>query len=246
MKSDQLALTENQPPAITQSPSIASLLQGVITAGVSKENTEALTSLCALYERVEAKNAEREFSAAFVKLQAEMPVIVATSVIPNRGKYERFEDVMRVIGPLLQANGFAVSFDQKPDDKRITVTCNLRHIAGHSSQTSFSVRLGGKADSETQADCKASTTAKRNALLQALNIVIRQDIYQSDEADAGTQDGGETVSASQAADLQAIFDEVKANVDTAAFWSFCGVDKFRDIPASRFEEIAAMLNRKRK
>jgi hypothetical protein len=244
MKEAQLSLPQSQSPAITQSPSIAQLLQGVVERGVTAENAEALTTLCALYERVEAKNAERAFNAAFVKLQGEMPNIVASSVIPNRGKYERFEDVMRQIGPQLQANGFAVSFDQKPEENRVTVICNLRHIDGHSSQTSFTVRLGGRADSDTQADCKASTTAKRNALLQALNIVIRQDIYQSDEADVTVADGGGVVTANQAADLQALCEETGS--DKVKFLAFAGAATFSEISASRFEELAKMLNKKRK
>jgi hypothetical protein len=244
MKDTQLALHESQPPAITQSqgPNIALMLQGVIDKGVTAENAQALTTLCDLFQKVEAKNAEREFNAAFVALQSKLPVIVATSVIPNRGKYERFEDIMRVVGPLLQANGFAVSFEQSSADNKITVKCHLRHLAGHSSVTPFTVRLGGRADSETQADCKASTTAKRNSLLQALNIVIRQDIYQSDEADA-TIEGG-AITASQAADLRALCEETKS--DKAKFLAFAGADTFEEIAASRFADLAEMLNRKRK
>lgn len=218
------------------------MLQGVIDKGVTAENAQALTTLCDLFQKVEAKNAEREFNAAFVALQRELPVIVASSIIPNRGKYERYEDVWRQVKDPLQRNGFSVSYSQSADDKRITVSCHLRHVAGHSQTTEFSVRLGGRADSETQADCKASTTAKRNSLLQALNIVIRQDFFQSDEADA-TIEGG-TITASQAADLRALCEEVKA--DKAKFLDFAGAETFEGIAASRFADLAEMLNRKRK
>jgi hypothetical protein len=242
MKDQQLALSETPsgPPAIN--PSTGSLIAAVIQAGVTSANVDVIERLVALREREDTKNAERDFNAAFVALQKEMPVIVASSEIPNRGRYERFEDVMRVVGPLLQQNGFAVSFEQSADDKRITVKCHLRHIAGHSSVTPFSVRLGGRADSETQADCKASTTAKRNSLLQALNIVIRQDIYQSDEADA-TIVGG-PITESQAADLQALCEETAS--DKTKFLAFAGAKTFGEISSSRYSELAELLNRKRK
>lgn len=234
--SNQLAtVPENQ---------VALMLQGVIEKGITKDNAEAMSKLCELYERMEAKSAEKQFNAAFVALQSALPVIVASSIIPNRGKYERFEDICRVVNPLLQKNGFAVSFEQSADEKRITVVCHLRHIAGHSSQNAFSVRVGGRSDSETQADTKASTTAKRNSLLQALNIVIRQDIFQSDEADAATQDGGAVVTETQAADLRALCEEVKA--DKTKFLEYAGADKFEAIPASRLADLTEMLNRKRK
>jgi len=240
--SNKQAMKQDSQLATTQPPSIALMLQGVVEKGITAENAEALTTLCGLYERIEARNAERDFNAAFVSLQKQLPVIVATSVIPNRGKYEKYEDVWRVVGPLLQDNGFAVSFSQSADEKRITVTCHLRHIIGHSSQTSFSVRLGGRADSETQADCKASTTAKRNALLQALNIVIRQDIFQSDEADATME--GDTITASQAADLRALCEEVGA--DKPKFLAFAGAASFEEVSTSRLADLTDMLNRKRK
>ena len=76
-------------------------------------------------------------------------------------------------------NGFSVDFTMDYKDGRIIETCHLRHTGGHSKSNSFGVRVG-KADTDTQADCKAATTAKRNALLNCLNIVIRQDALQDE------------------------------------------------------------------
>ena len=187
----QTALQINQPQlgqveVLHEPPSVGAMLQAVIEKGVTSDNVGALEKLVGLYERMEQRNAERLFAASFAALQGELPTIVATSVIPNRGKYERFEDVMRVVQPLLNRHGFSISFDQIADDKRIKSVCTLRHAGGHSASTSFAVRLGGRADSETQADCKASTTAKRNALCHALNIVIRQDCL-NEENDASLE-----------------------------------------------------------
>jgi len=176
-----LATVQAQTLALQPDP-IASGLASIIAGGVTTDNVEALAKLADIYERMQLKEAEKQFNAAFVALQADLPVIVASTVIPNRGRYERFEDVMATVGPLLKRHGFSVSFSQTPADGRISETCHLRHVGGHSSANSFAVRTG-KADTETQADCKAATTAKRNALLNCLNIVIRQDALQS-ETDA--------------------------------------------------------------
>lgn len=224
--------------------STADLIGKVIQSGITSDNVSVIERLCALKEREETKNAERTFNVAFVALKQKIPVIIASSVIPNRGKYERYEDIMRVVGPLLLEHGFSESYSQKADEKRITVTCHLSHVDGHSRSTDFSVRIGGRADSETQADCKASTTAKRNALLLALGIVIRQDIYQSDEADATIEgDTSATITASQAADLRALCEEVKA--DKKKFLEFADAEKFEQIAASRLNDLVEMLNRKR-
>lgn len=246
-ESRQLTVPKENHASLTEAPphpgaNIGQMLQAVIEKGVTAENASVMTTLCELYERMEAKGAEREFNAAFVKLQGEIPVIAASSVIQNRGKYERFEDVMRVVFPLLQKNGFSVSFEQGADDKRITVTCNLRHSSGHSTKTPFSVRLGDRADSQVQADCKASTTAKRNALLQALNIVIRQDIFQSDESDPSLEGDGSFITAKQAADLRLRCEEIGA--DIPRFLTFAEGKTFETIPASRYDLVNNELIRK--
>lgn len=227
--SDQLAATE---------PTVAMMLQTICERGITSENTAAMTQLMALHERMEDRRAEREFAAAFVALQSEIPVIVAQTAIPSRGKYERFEDVMRVLKPLLSKHGFSVSFDQLADT-RITVTCHLRHISGHSQSTKFAVRLGGKADSETQADCKASTTAKRNSLLQALNIVIRQDCLQ-DEDDA--RNAGECISAGEAFALEQRV--VKCGADRNGFLAYANAESFEEISASRYAALDVALAKK--
>lgn len=200
---------------------------------------DKMERLLAMAERMEGRSAIKAFNGSFAKMQSELPIIVAESVIPNRGKYARFEDVMRQIQPSLSANGFSVSFEQFADDLRIKVTCNLRHIGGHSQSTSFSVRLGGKADSDTQADCKASTTAKRNALLQALNIVIRQDVFQ-DEDDQRNE--GAPITQRQADELRELCDAAKS--DRKKFLDYAGASNFEEIMDSRLEELTALLRKR--
>jgi hypothetical protein len=179
MNQPPAVVSQEQPLALAQDP-IASGLASIIAGGVTPANVEALGKLADIYERMQLKEAEKAFNSAFVALQADLPVIVAQTVIPNRGKYERFEDVMHTVGPLLKKHGFSVSFSMTANEGRVIETCHLRHIAGHSQSNSFAVRTG-KADSDTQADCKAATTAKRNALLNCLNIVIRQDMMQTED-----------------------------------------------------------------
>ena len=231
--SKELSLTKPE-------PTVGDMLHAVIERGVTQENVGALEKLAELYERMEAKRAEREFAVAFNALQAEMPTIVASSEIPNRGKYERFEDIMRIVGPLLIKHGFSVAFEQSADDKRIKVTCNLRHVSGHSVPTSFAVRLGGRADSDTQADCKASTTARRNALTQALNIVIRQDCLNDEDA---TLEGG-TVTSEQAFELERRVAET--NTDKVKFLAYAGAKTFAEIAANKYSLLDENLKRKEK
>ncbi|HYB97556.1 MAG TPA: ERF family protein [Candidatus Limnocylindrales bacterium] len=229
-------------PAPTRSgPSVGEMLGAVIEKGVTQENVAAIEKLVGLYERMEEKAAERQFNAAFVALQADLPVIVASTVIPNRGKYERYEDVMRVVAPLLVKHGFTVSFTMGFREGRVLETCHLRHVGGHSQSNSFAVRTG-RADSETQADCKAATTAKRNALLNALNIVIRQDAYQDEDGDASLD--GAFIAPDKALYLRELVRETKA--DEAKFLRYAGADKYEEIPASRYDVLVAELHRRKR
>lgn len=215
--------------------SIEQAFQAVVAGTIKAEHVAVMRELLAM-------DAERKFNAAFVSLQADLPTIVATTVIPNRGKYERFEDVMRVVGPLLTKHGFTVSFSQDFKENRIIETCTLSHAAGHSRANSFAVRAGGKADSDAQADCKASTTAKRNALCNALNIVIRQDVL-NEEHDAGIEgDPNEKITPAEADALSKRVLATKSSIP--AFLKFCGAECFSEITRSRYAEADAQLKRK--
>ncbi len=237
MKSTELELADSQITTgglVKPTLSIEQAFQAVVRGEVKAEHIAVMKELLAM-------DAERKFNSAFVALQSEMPTIVATSVIPNRGKYQRFEDIMEEIGPILTKHGFTVSFSQDTKENRILETCTLSHSAGHSRANTFAVRAGGKADSDTQADCKASTTAKRNALCNALNLVIRQDCLNAED-DARIE--GRFVSEKIADELERRVKET--NSDVQSFLRFAGANKFGEIADSRYEELDKLLSKKEK
>lgn len=170
--------------AVAQSPepSVALMLQTVIEKGVTAENVAALESLVGLYDRMQAKQAEKQFAKAFAELQSEMPRVVATKPVPNkdgtvRYRFAPYEEILEQVQPYLSKHGFSVSFNSSVGDGRMTATCTLRHISGHSQSNQFSVRIGQgpPGATETQADGSAKTYAKRGALSDALNIVVDHD-----------------------------------------------------------------------
>lgn len=232
----QLAEVQQRKP-----PSVGDMLSAVIEKGVTSENVAAIEKLVGLYERMELRDAEKQFNSAFVSLQADIPVIVASSVIPNRGKYERFEDVMKVVNPLLQKHGFSVSFSMNFNENRVIETCKLSHVAGHSQSNSFAVRTGGKADSDTQADCKAATTAKRNALLNCLNIVIRQDALQNEDDDASLE--GALIDRDRVQYLREQLGELKPE-DTPKFLALANAEKLEDIRMGAYPILVRSLEAK--
>lgn len=240
MSEERGALVRQEPMAVARPvPTVGEMLHAVIERGVTGESVAAVKELVQLYREVQKDDAAKAFAQAFVDLQREMPVIVAHTVIPNRGKYERFEDLMNVIGPLLTKHGFVVTFSMDFKENRVLEICTLTHVGGHSRQNSFAVRAGGKADSETQADCKAATTAKRNALCNALNIVIRQDCL-NEENDASIL--GECISAAQSDELARRVAET--NSDRAAFLRFAGAESFATIASGKYNVLDSSLRKK--
>ncbi len=223
-------------------PSVAMMLQKVIDGGITNENVAALESLVGLYDRMQAKNAEREFNQAFAKLQSELSSVNATRQVPNkdgsvRYRFAPYEDIMETVKPVLIANGFAISFTTRfMEGGRIVSICTLRHVGGFSQSNEFAVRIGGgpPGATETQADGAAKTYAKRGALCDALNIVVEHD----DDA----RMIGQPLGSALAGDLAARVEEVGA--DREAFLKFAGAKTFEEISDERWEMLDSLLKRK--
>jgi hypothetical protein len=118
------------------------------------------------------------------------------------------------------------------------VVCVLRHIDGHEERSRFPVPMKTDAAmSDAQKAGAALTYGRRQSLVAVLGLTT---------ADEDTDAPAEVafITDSQAADLEALASEVKA--DRAAFLKFLGVSSFAAIPAARYREAVASLERKRK
>lgn len=232
-KPDQLATAE---------PSVAFMLSKVIEQGVTPENVAALDKLCGLYERMQAKNAEREFNVAFTALQAKIPQIKATKAVPNndgtvRYRFAPLEEIDSQLRPLALENGFTYSFSEGASDaeNKVSKVCTIYHVGGHSRPNSFTVRRSAPPKStDTQADGSTHSYAKRGALCDAFGIIIEHD----DDA----RMVGKPIGKALAEDLQA---RVKAcGADEEAFLKFAGAAHYEAISDDRYDALDAMLTRK--
>ncbi len=226
----------------TGEPSVALMLQKVIDGGITADNVSALESLVGLYDRMQAKNAEREFNQAFAKLQSELSSVNATRQVPNkdgsvRYRFAPYEDIMETVKPVLIANGFAISFTTRfMEGGRMVSICTLRHVGGFSQSNEFAVRIGGgpPGSTETQADGAAKTYAKRGALCDALNIVVEHD----DDA----RMIGKPIGKGLADDLEQRVLNVGA--DRSAFLKYAGATEFNQISDERWPVLDELLKRK--
>jgi len=221
------------------------MLREMVKGEIKEENVKAVDKVVDLYERLEKRQAQKEFLVAFHKLQAEIPKIVASTAVPNndgtiRYRFASFKQVMEQAKPILEKHGFTVDFDQDTavQPPRIGAICILSHIEGHSERRHYAVRIGSgppKA-TETQADGSAMSYAKRGALCNALNIVV-----EGVENDA--REEGPTITQAQADDFRKRVKATKSNEE--AFLNFAGgVDRYEKIPASRWGALDRILKKK--
>lgn len=230
-------------PTQSEPPSVGHLLQAVISTGVTAENVGAVEKIVALYERMQEKDAEKEFAKAFNALQADTPRVQAKKAVPNndgtvRYKFAPYEDIMEQVRPMLQKHGFTVTFSTRYEETRLVKICTLQHTSGHSKLNEFAVRIGKgpPGSSDTQADGAAGTYAKRFALCDALNIVVEKD----DDARAE----GATITEDQAQELER---RVKATGSREDFFlKFAGAKTYAEIPASKYSLLDESLRKKEK
>jgi hypothetical protein len=107
-------------------------------------DVEKLQRLMDLQERAFKRDAEAAFNADLAQLQAKLPTIQERGSIKDRAggvqsRYALWEDVNRVILPLLRDHGFSLTFRQEQTQAGICVTGVLSHRLGHSERTSITL-----------------------------------------------------------------------------------------------------------
>lgn len=228
-------------------PDVGQMLQAVIDKGVSAENVGALEKLVDLFERMEQRNAEKEFASAFVALQSEIPAVAMTKAVPGndgriRYNFAPYEEIMETVRPFLLKHGFTVSFSMSYEDGRITQECTLQHTGGHSRKNKFTCRIGKgpPGSSEAQGDGAASTYAKRFALCNALNIVCEID----EDGKHDAKNVGAPIAPDKIMFLREQLKEAKG--DESAFLRFAQVTKFEDIGSNDYPRLLAAVQSKLK
>lgn len=226
-------------------PSPAELIRAVIDKGVTLESVGVVERLVALAERQEQRQAEKDFAAAFVALQSEMPRIFKTKPVPDKNgnlkyKFAPYEDIMDAVKPLLQKHGFTVTFSMSFTEGRVIQSCTLQHTGGHSRTNQFMARVGSgpPGSSEAQGDGAASTYAKRFALCDALALVIETDTDGANDA----RNEGKPITEDQALCLRDLVRQTKSN--EAAFLKYAGSETYEGIGSARYDQLFQSLNKK--
>lgn len=237
-----LETTDKPNGLLPMSPDIAAFMSVIERASANPDfDADKLERMLAMYERIMARNAEMAFNAAFAEMQSEMPVITENGQIKVghevRSKYALFEDINDTVKPILKAHGFAITFKTKTAESGITVTAILMHKDGHREDTEMTLQADTSGSKNAVQGVGSSVSyAKRYGLTALLNITTRG------EDDDGRAGGAKAITEDQVMELQATITEHK--IDQKAFFTYMRVSNLTQIPAARFEDAKAALQKK--
>lgn len=232
------------------------ILAIAIQAGRSADDLE---KLAALYERMEAKRAQREFSAAVAKFRQECPPVarrtdsqfdVSVNGVKRKRKYADLDDIQTVVDPVLSGNGLSYRWGNAVvKEGLLTQDCILSHIGGHSEPAAVSIPVDSNAGSSpAQKYMSASTYARRYSLIAVLGI---RGCDEDDDGAGTMNEPTETITEAQARTLNDLMiaryegetPEVAAK-RKANFLKAMGVDCLTNIPAEKFESASEALKKK--
>ena len=146
-------------------------------------DVDKMERLMAMYERVQASNAEADFTASLTKVQGQI-----TRIMPNKtnsqtkSQYATYTALDKIIRPLYIAEGFSLSFDtgDSPIDM-LNVLCHVSHKSGHTRTYHAPIPAdgkgakGGEVMTRTHATGSAMTYGMRYLLKLIFNLPIGED-----------------------------------------------------------------------
>lgn len=139
-----------------------------------------LRELVDLQERILDRNAKTAFNEAFQRMQAEIPEIDEKGAIKNKdggvqSRYSRFEDIQKVLKPILTKHGFALSFRSEwPQPNIVKVVGILTHQDGHARESEFmSAADTSGSKNAIQGLGSAVAYGRRYTTIDLLNITTR-------------------------------------------------------------------------
>lgn len=205
-------------------------------------------ALLTMQERAERRQAEIEFNQAFSRLSGKLPRVKKNGRVElgqGRGSYPfaRWEDCDRIIRPLMEEEGFALSFDSQPrEGGGLIITGTLLHRNGHTRSASMPLPLdAGPGRNALQASGSTLSYGRRYVAELLLNIVRESD------DDDGVAAAGEPITPAQLAELSAAMTE--AGFREQAMLDLLGVTALAEIRRNQLaiaRNAIAMRQRQRK
>lgn len=225
--SEDTALATQGPVALERVPATIYEVLGDLARDPNVDVTR-IAALMDLQIKAEDRQAEREFNAAFARLQPMMPRISKKGKIDMGAKgsmsFARYEDLDKALRPLYVAEGFSLSFISEPSEKGIVLVAVLAHSAGHQKTSRLQLPAdAGAGRNPLQALGSSLSYARRYLTCDIFNVItVGEDTDANLPEDSLTQE--------QVDDITRLIQECNMN-DAAKgkFLKFMEVEAIKDI-----------------
>jgi hypothetical protein len=154
MRREEAPVAESSVGALV-ADSPGALLRLAVEKGMAVEQLEALVGL---RERMEDRQARRDYFAALAAFQEEVGPVVRkrkADVETRSGgnmkyAYANVDDILTDVRPTLLKHGLSLKWDQKLDSGNCTTLCTVMHVGGHAETSSFTVPTESRAGMSPQ------------------------------------------------------------------------------------------------
>lgn len=230
------------PSVHTNDTSPVGVMMSALKQGASLEQVEKMMDLQDRWQRGEARKA---YDAAFAAFKGEAVSIFKGRKVtdgPLKGKsYAELHDWVDAVTPALSKHGLSSSWKLTKDEPTwMEVTCYLRHVGGHEE----SVSMGGPPDAGGAKNAIQARASTMSYLERYTLKAITGLSEAGDDTDGRTPAQKEKITQEQVANLEALGEEVKANM--SQFLKYLKVEKLEDLPAVKYDSAVKALEGKRK
>ncbi len=237
----ELAKTSHDIQMVVDDPT--SIIQVIARAAADpRVDVQKMQALLEMQIKIEAQQAAIEFNAALARLMPKLPTIQKNGVIPDnfgkiRSRFAKYEDIDRVIRPLLAEEGFSISFrTEEPAPGLVRVIGMLAHRMGHARESSVTVPISAPPKATgTQAVGSSVSYAKRYVVTNMLNII-------SVGEDTDGQAPPNPITEEQVMNIETMLQDTKSS--RVKFLEYMGVKKIADILDADYDKAMAALRRK--
>jgi len=211
----------------------AAALMATITRAATDASVDAekMERLWALYEKMDARRAEREFNDALMRAQQAIPAIFKNKKA-DKNTYADLEKVNEVIIPITTENGFSMSFGNEdgPIEKHYRVVCFLSHNGGHTRKYHADIPADHSGSKNvTQGFGSTISYGRRYLSLMMFNLST------TNEDDDGRKAGGDgNISVEQRDTLAKIIEDNGFPIENFCKWA--EVETLADMPASKYQK----------
>lgn len=232
-------ITTTDEPRAMQAPdnSPAAMLAEAVRQGMTPE---ALEKLADLQIKMRAEDARQAFASAYADAQADLEP-VRKDADGHNSRYASLSAVERAVRPVLAKHDLSYYWTTDLTDGRVAaVVCVLEHRGGHDRRVPFPCAIdeSARGQNASQKVASAVSYARRYSLLLAVGISTSDTGFDDD-----AESLHETITDQQAADLEALCEEVGA--DRVRFLKWLAVESFEALPAAKHDQAVKGLEAKR-